>query len=156
MYSKAEIKALNGKFWELFRQRCKAHPKLRDKKKNFILHRTKIRGIAFRFEITRTDAKVMLELHHRNEDTRLKAFELLDNYKSIIENGFENGLIWEFYHQREDSGQEVCRIYTLMKGANIHEQTKWPEIYNFFIDNMLQLEDNFNEISDIIREALQG
>ncbi len=156
MYSKEEIKKIHIDFWELFRRRCEVHPDLQHKKKKFILHRTKIRGVAFRFDVNQENAKVMLEISHRNEDTRIKAFEIIERYKTIMEEGFENGLNWEFYHQREDSGQEVCRIYTQLENADIHNRNQWPDIYNFFIENMLRLEENFSEISDVVREELQG
>ena len=156
MYSREEIKKLHIDFWELFRKRCDVHPVLQHKKKNFILHRTKIRGVAFRFDVNRENAKVMLEISHRNEDIRLKAFEIIERYKVILEEGFEKGLIWEFYHQREDSGQEVCRIYAMLENVDIHNRNQWPDIYNFFIENMLMLEENFSEISDIVWEELQG
>ena len=112
--------------------------------------------MAFRFETGRKNAKVMLELSHRNEDTRLKAFEVLERYKSILEEGFENGLTWEFYHQRDDSGQEVCRIFTQLDNADFHRREHWPDIFNFFIENMLRLEENFSVFSDILKEELQA
>lgn len=156
MYSKEEAKELSIDFWELFSTRCEVHPELKFKKKKWMLHRTKIRGVALRFEIGRKNAKVILELNHKNENLRIKAFELLERYKIILEEGFENGLIWEFYHQREDSGQEVCRIYNQLENVDLHRQNQWPEIFNFYIENMLKLENNFLEISDILREELQG
>lgn len=156
MYSREEAKKLSLEFWELFNKRCEVHPELKFKKKKWILHRTKIRGIALRFEISRKNAKVILELHHRSEDQRLKAYETVERYKLILEEGFENALVWEFYHEREDSGQEVCRIYTVLEDVDLHRQNQWPDIYNFFIENMLLLESNFLEISDVLREELQG
>lgn len=156
MYSREEVKKLSIDFWELFKKRCEAHPELKLKKKKWILHRTKIRGVALRFEIGRKDAKVILELYHKNENLRIKAFEVLERYKIILEEGFDNGLIWEFYHQREDSGQEVCRIYTFLENVDLHRQNQWPQIFNFYIENMMKLENNFLEISDILREELQG
>ena len=62
MYSREEIKKLHIDFWELFRKRCEVHPALKKKKKNFVLHRTKIRGVAFRFDVNRENAKVILEI----------------------------------------------------------------------------------------------
>ena len=156
MYSKEEIKKLHLDFWELFKQRCEVHPELKFKKKKFILHRTKIRGVAFRFEVGRKNAKVMIEIFHRNEDTRIKAFEIIERYKTHMEDGFENGLTWDYFYQREDSGQEVCRIYTTLDNVDIHRKNQWPDIYNFFIENMVRMEDNFSVISEIVKEELQG
>ena len=110
--------------------------------------------MALRFEATRSDAKVILELSLKNEDKRLKAYEILKNYKAIIEDSFPEGLIWEFFHQREDSGQEVCRIYKVLNNADYHRRSDWPDIYNFFIDNMFHLEENFLMIRDVLKEEV--
>ena len=154
MYSIDEKKKLTIDFWHLFKKRCAVHSDLKLKKKKWILHRTKIKGVALRFDVGRKDAKVILELHNSSEKTRLMAFEILEHYKVVIENGFENGLIWEFYYQRSDSGQEVCRIYTTMENVDIHRQNQWPDIYNFFIDNMMRLEENFLLVRDVLEVEL--
>ena len=76
-------------------------------KKRWILNETQIRGLALRFELERENTKLILELQHNQEDRRLKTYEILERYKVVLHEGFENRLIWEFYHQREDNGQEV-------------------------------------------------
>jgi hypothetical protein len=155
MYSIEEAKKLRIDFWGQFGKRCEIHPQLTHRKKKWILHRTKISGVALRFEIDRKNARVILELGHRNESKRLKAYEILERYKIILEEGFENGLQWEFYHQREDSLQEVCRIFVQLDNVDLHNQNQWPDIFNFFIENMLLLEENFLSISDILKEELK-
>ncbi len=154
MYTKEEAKKLRLEFWEQFGRRCEAHPLLRHKNKKWILHHTKIKGVSFRFDVDRQRAMVILELSQKNENKRLHAFEILERYKSILEESFENGLTWEFYHQREDSGQEVCRIYTTLENVDLHRQKQWPGIFNFFIENMVQLENNYLQISDILKDEL--
>ena len=156
MYSIEEKKKLTIDFWELFKRRCAIHPDLKFKKKKWILHRTKIKGVALRFDFGRNDAKVILELHNRSEELRLKAFEVLERYKIVIEEGFENGLTWEFYFQRPESGQEVCRIYTTLENVDFHRQNQWPDIYNFFIENMMKLEENFLLIQEVLQAELNN
>lgn len=156
MYSKDEIKKLRLTFWELFGKRCEIHPELKYRKKKWMLHRTKIKGVALRFEVSRTDAKVILELSNRSEKLRLKAYEILEQYKIIVEVDFEDGLIWEFFHEREDSEKEVCRIYTQLPNVDFHRQNQWPDIYNFYIENMLKLERNFLSIRDLLQEQLKS
>lgn len=154
MYTKDELKKLHADFWKTFGKRCEIHPVLKYRKRKWVLHRTKIKGTALRFEVSRHDAKVILELNNRNENQRLKAFEFLENYKKVIEEDFENGLNWEFFHEREDSGAEVCIIYSQLSDVDIHRKNQWPDIYNFYIDNMLKLETNFMDIRDLLREEL--
>ena len=156
MYSKEEKKRLVVSFWEMFAKRCEAHPLLKHKKKKWILHHTKIKGIALRFDVGRKNAQVMIELYNRSENKRLEAFEILERYKVIIEDGFENGLTWEFYYLKEESQQEVCRIYTTLENVDIHRQNQWPDIFNFFIENMLKLEENFLSVRDVLQEELKN
>lgn len=155
MYSKEEAKKIRLHFWEQFGKQCKIHPLLGERRKKWMLHRTKIPGVALRFEADRSNAKVILELSQRNEDKRLKAFEILQNYKVVLEDGFPDGLIWEFFHEREDSGQEVARIYNILPNVNLFRQIQWPDIFNFFIENMARLEENFLQIRDILKEELE-
>lgn len=156
MYSKEEKKKLTIDFWDLYKRRSAVHPDLQHKKKKWILHRTKIKGVALRFDVGRKDAKVILELHNRSERLRLKAYEVLERYKIILEEGFEEGLTWEFYYERPESGQEVCRIYTTLENVDLHRQNQWPDIYNFFIENMLKLEENFLSVRDILEGELKN
>jgi len=156
MYSKDEIKELRLVFWQHFKSYSEAHPALNYKKKRWILNETQIRGVALRFELERINAKVILELQNKQEDRRLQIFEILEHYEVVLEEGFENGLIWEFFHQREDNLQEVCRIYTQLENVDWHNQNQWPIIYDFFIKNMLQMEENFLMVKEMVKEELRN
>lgn len=151
MYTQEEAKQLRKQFWILFGKRCKIVPELQERGKKWMLYDTKITGLDLKFEVDRKAARVMIELNHRNESKRLELFEKLQSYKAILEDGFENGLIWDFLFVRE-TGKEVCRIYVEQEGFDIHRQNQWPDIYNFFIENMLRLETNFLDIRDILKE----
>lgn len=156
MYSKEELKQLNILFWEKFGMYCEVHPILRYKGKKWVLHRTKIKDVVLRFEANRENAKVILELGSRNEKLRFRAYEFLEQYKAVMNESFEDGLIWEFYHEREDSGKEVCRIYTELQDVDFHRQSQWSDIFNFFIENMSKLEENFMSLRDLLQEELKG
>lgn len=153
MYTQEEAKQLRQQFWDTFGRRCEIVPELRHRKKKWILYDTKISGIDLKFEVGRNEALVMIEINSPTENRRLHIYELLEKYKLLLEDGFENGLIWDFCVVRE-SGQEVCRIYEKMPQADIHKQNQWPDIYNFLIANMLKLEANFMEIRDVLQEEL--
>lgn len=155
MYSKDEIKELRLNFWQSFKSYCETQVSLNYKKKRWILNDTQIRGVALRFDLERENAKVILELQNKSEDRRLQIFEILERYKVIVEEGFENGLTWEFFHQREDNNQEVCRIYTQLDNIDWHNQNQWPVIYDFFIKYMLQMEENYLMVKESIKEELR-
>lgn len=151
MYSKEELKELRLKFWHSFKSYCETQPALNYQKKRWMLNETQVRGLALRFDVDRESAWVIMELQHKNEDRRLKTYEILERYKVVMEEGFKNGLIWEFYHRREDNRQEVCRIYTRLENVDWHNQNLWPDIYNFFIKNMLKMEENFLEVKEVLK-----
>jgi hypothetical protein len=118
-----------------------------------VLYDTGLRGIDLKFDITRAEAMVMIEINNKEETRRLEIFEAMLKYKKFLEEGFVKPLTWEFCFIRE-SGQEVCRIYTSLPNVNFHRQTQWPDIYNFLIGNMLILENNFMDIRDVLEVEL--
>lgn len=154
MYTHEEAKQIRQQFWDTFGRRCEIIPALRHQKKKWVLYDTKIRGIDLKFEAGRDEALVIIEINSSSEERRLHIFETMGKYKTLLEDGFEDGLIWDFCVVRE-SGQEVCRIYEKMRHADIHKQKQWPDIFNFLIDNMLLLERNFMEIRDVLQEDLR-
>ena len=156
MYSREELKTLRIEFWELFARHCENVPELASRKKTWVLHRTKISNVALKFEPGRETAQVMVEISHKNEDKRLEAFMAIEKYKTLLEEGFENGLVWDYAYTRFDSGQEVCRIFTTLEGVDFHRKNHWPAIFDFFVKNMLLLETNFMEISDLVKNEIEG
>ncbi len=155
MYTKDELKELKLKFWAGFKEFSQNHPDPGLRRNRWLLNETGVNGVVFRFDSERERAMVMIELQHKNEARRLKTFEILERYKVVLEEGFNKGLHWEFYHQREDNGQEVCRIFTQLRNVDFHRQNQWPEIYAFFSENMIRLEDNFLMLKEVLKEELK-
>jgi hypothetical protein len=153
MYSKDEAKLLRKEFWIVFARRCEIVPELRHKKKKWVLYDTGLSGIDLKFDVTRTEALVMIEVNSRQESRRLEIFETLQKYQKFLEEGFAEPLEWDICFVRE-SGQEVCRIYTALSNVDFHRQNQWPDIFNFMIDNMLLLENNLMEIKDVLEAEL--
>jgi len=153
MYSKNEAKLLRKEFWIVFARRCEIIPELRHKKKKWVLYDTGLSGIDLKFDVTRTEAWVMIEVNSRQEIRRLEIFETLQKYQKFLEDGFAEPLEWDICFVRE-GGQEVCRIYTSLPNVDFHRQNQWPDIFNFMIDNMLLLENNLMEIKDVLETEL--
>jgi len=155
VYTKEEIKELRLKFWAGFKVSIKNHPDPELERKRWFLTDTGVSGVAFRFDFDREIACVMIELQHKNEVRRLRIFEILEQYKVVIEEGFKDGLVWEFYHKREDNGQEVCRIYHTLENVDFHRQNQWPEVFTFYSENMAKLEENFLMVKEVLKEELR-
>lgn len=149
VYSIEEKKQLIQNFWTGFDLFCSRMHFLNGRRKKWLLHRTKINQVHLKFDPGRNSVKVVVELLHRNELKRLEMFEKIEQYKVILEEGFPDGLIWDFAFER-DSGQQVCRIYAELKNVDIHRQSQWEVMYEFMAKSMFQLENNFLEIRDLI------
>ena len=52
------------------------------------------------------------------------------------------------------NNQEVSRIYIEKKGIDHQKTSDWPLIYGFLAKNMLQLQDNFLEIQEALKEEV--
>jgi hypothetical protein len=152
VYTKEELKELRLKFWAGFKEFCQNHPNPELRRNRWLLNETGLNGVAFRFDFDRECAMVMLEMQHKNEARRLLTFEILERYKIVLEEGFENGLHWEFYHQRDDNRQEVCRIFARLDGVDFHRENHWPVVYAFFAENMIKLEENFLMLWEVLKE----
>lgn len=153
MYSKDETRQLRKDFWIVFARRCEIVPELQYRKKKWVLYDTGLSGIDLKFDVTRSEALVMIEVNSRLESRRLEIFEALQKYSKFLEEGFAGPLEWDFCFVRE-SGQEVCRIYTSLQNVDLHRQNQWPDIFNFLIENMLLLENNLMEIKDVLEAEL--
>ena len=153
MLTKEESKVQKQLFWLKFDQYCDTIPALAYRKKKWILYDTKISHVDLKFDVCNNSAIVALELNHRSEYRRFQAFEVVEKYKILLSEGFMGGLIWDFCYLNENQ-QEVCRIYTEKVNLNIYKTSDWTSFYEFFCDNMLQLQDNFLEIQEALQDEL--
>ncbi|MDH6358324.1 DUF4268 domain-containing protein [Parabacteroides sp. PF5-9] len=151
MYSKEELKNLKTEFWESFAAYCEVQPYLRGRKKIWVLYNTKVKAVELKFDIVRKKTMVMIEVNHRQEDSRLEMVEKLTWYKETLERDLENELIWDICYRRE-TGQEVARIYILKEGADLHRREDWGELFAFMAQKMYLLERNFLEIAAYLKE----
>lgn len=152
MFSREEKRALTAKFWDGFEQFCKKQDFIPQLGRKWILNRTNINGLDLKFNIGRNSAEVILETY---TNRRLDIYEILEKYKVIVEEGFEDRLIWDFEHI-DKQFNETCRIYTKIEGVDLHREVTWEKVYLFFAKDMMLLQTNFLEISDIIKGELRS
>ena len=149
MYSKEEQKKLKKEYWEWFGTYCSEIPALKRRKSKFMLYNTKMKGVELKFDATRDGAFVILEVNLHDSKARLDKYEQFEQYKSVMEKQFPDGLIWDFAYVRE-CGTEVCRIYTKKNGIDLHRRIQWMEFYQFMSTEMLKLERAFKTVKEAI------
>ena len=153
MFSKEEAQQLRQEFWKSFETFCKKDPAFRGKKQLWLLSHTGFKNINLLFEVDRKHASVNMEISHKNESRRLEIFEWVHSYKIIIEEGFDNPLIWDYLYTREN-GSDVGRIYTCINNVDMFKKSDWETIFSFLKENMMLLENNFLEIRDFLKKNM--
>ena len=153
MFTKEEKKILTHRFWSQFDDFCDTIPELAWRKKKWILHDTKISHIALKFDIKQNSIMVAIELNHKSEYRRLRVYDLIERYRVLLNEGFDTPLLWDYCYITE-TGQEVCRIYVEKVGIDFQKTDQWPVIYEFFASNMRQMQDNFLEIQEALKEEI--
>lgn len=151
MYSKEEARLLRKEFWESFAKYTNFYSKKVGEPVQWMLYKTEIKGLELKFELERKCIRVLLELNLKNENKRFDMYVELDKYKNVINDGFQDALIWEEEYFLEEN-KKVSRVYAELKGETFHNRDKWPLIFNFMASNMYQLQTNFILIHDIFKE----
>jgi len=78
----------------------------------------------------------------------------LENYRSLIDEGFEERLIWdENVLLRE--GKTVSQIYIINNSYNFHNKDHWKDIFIFMATNMYRIQTNLKELLPILEETLR-
>jgi hypothetical protein len=154
VYTKDEKKELTHLFWTSFDGYCTEQGFLSGRKKIWMLHRTKVSHVQLKFCLEKGSVMVAIEITHKNEEERLEMFEKIEACKAIIEEGFNNGLSWDFAFEKENR-HEVCRIFDVLIGYDYLKTEDWEPMFCFMANSMYLLEHNFLEIRDILNETWQ-
>ena len=142
MYSKEEAQRLKREFWIDFAEK---YPR------KWILYDTKIKDFSFKFFADNKKAQVIIDIEHRNDEKRIVYFEKLESLKTILEDDFVKDLVFEKNFTLE-SGKTISRVWVEKKGISISNRNHWNEIFDFFYENMNNLEMFFFECGDYIRD----
>ncbi|MCT4673797.1 MAG: DUF4268 domain-containing protein [Prolixibacteraceae bacterium] len=154
MYSREEKKALVKKFWDSFKVYTIEQNELKGIYSKWMLDRTGINDLDLRFEVGRRSASVMLEVTSRNEDKRLRVYELLYQYRMLLQAGFEEELDWDLIYEKEN-GQTVARIWCSLYDVDIHKPKHWDRMMAFLYENMSLLQENFIDVKDVLEDKIR-
>lgn len=142
MYSKQENQRLKQEFWVAFAEK---YPR------KWILYDTKIKDFSFKFFADNRKAQVMIDIEHRNNDTRLLYFEKIEALKTILEDEFVKDLVFEkdFYLE---NGKTISRIWVEKSDVSVSNRNYWNAIFDFFYEKMHALELFFLEYDEFIKD----
>lgn len=141
MYSKEETQKLKREFWITFAEKFP---------RKWMLYDTKIKDFSFKFYVDNKKAQVIVDIEHRNNDTRNAYFDKLKALKSILAEEFVADLVFE----REfilENGKTISRIWVEKLDVSVSNRNYWDEIFSFYNEKMSALELFYAEYDDFIK-----
>lgn len=142
MYSKEENQRLKREFWVSFANK---YPR------KWLLYNTKIKDFSFKFFVDNTKAQVLIDIESRNDIKRIQYFEKLESLKSILEEKFFSGLVFEKNFSLAN-GKVISRIWVEKLNVSVSNPKYWNEIFDFFFEKMIALELFYLEYDDYIKD----
>ena len=139
MFSKEEARKLREDFWIAF---GKSYPR------KWILYKTKIKGLSFKFHFNSKSAMVSLDVDTDFEQ-RVLLWEKLTALKSILTEEFLPNAIYEDFYAL-DNKKEISRIYVTLEDVSIHNKNTWQETMQFLYATMEKVEVFFLEYRAIL------
>ncbi|MBV4357188.1 DUF4268 domain-containing protein [Pinibacter aurantiacus] len=140
MYTKQEAAALKQSFWTAFGQYMSLHLSAEGEKANWINYKTGEKNIYFRMNADNRTASIGIEIAHPSSDIQHLYFEQFEQLKAVLHETLGEEWTWQ-KDVRDETGRQVCRIYTFTEGINIFKKDDWPAIISFLKPRIIALDE---------------
>lgn len=140
MFSREESKKLRQEFWIAF---GKSFPR------KWVLYNTGVKGFSFKFYFDTKKAMVVIDIEPDDLEERIRLYEKMESLKTVLTENYLAEAIFEDVYFLEN-GKEISRIYVTKEGVSIHNKNSWQETMIFLKDNMLKIEEFFEDFKDFI------
>ena len=139
MYSREEASRLRQEFWTAFGLYMQPILSADGEKVNWINYKTGEKGLSFRMQADKEGASIAIECTQRDPGIRQLYFEQLLELKKLLHAELHEEWIWQ-PDARDESGRDLGRVYTELKGVNIFRKEDWPELISFFKPRIIALD----------------
>lgn len=142
MFNKEESKQLRQKFWTTFGQQ---YPR------KWLLYNTKIKELVLKFTFNTQFAQVSIDIESKEDLYREYYYDKLWSLENILKTEYLPHAILDPDYEIAP-GRIVSRVYVQLDGVSIHKESTWPAVFEFFYENMTQLEVFFLEFAHFIKD----
>lgn len=150
MLSKEEAKELRINFWKGFKRYCAKHKIDR----RWVLTGVKIKSVQLKFFVDTRKALVLFQIDHKNSLRRYEVYECFLCYRKLITADCGEELKWEEDYTGIDE-RTVSAIFFELPEVSINRKEEWEQIYAFFAEKMILLENAYWEYRDLINERIK-
>jgi hypothetical protein len=142
MFSKEEAQRIKREFWVSFAE---------ENPRKWLLYNTKIKDVAFKFYVDNKKAQVSLEIEPKDDKNRIIYYEKIESLKTILLEEYLPNAIFERDLYLEN-GKVISKIWVEKNQVSSNNRNTWPDIFDFFSDNMERFERFFYEYEDYIKD----
>lgn len=142
MFNKEESKQLRQQFWTTFGQQ---YPR------KWLLYNTKIKELVLKFTFNTQFAQVSIDVESKEDLYREYYYDKLWSLEAILKTEYLPQAILDPAYEITP-GRVVSRVYVQLDGVSIHKESTWPVVFEFFYENMTQLELFFLEFAHFIKD----
>lgn len=142
MFNKEESKQIRQEFWTTFGQQ---YPR------KWLLYNTKIKELVLKFTFTTKIAQVSIDIESKEELYKEYYYDKLWSLETLLKTQYLPNAILDPNYELAP-GRFVSRVYVELEGVSIHDKRTWPRTFEFFYENMSQLELFFHEFAHFIRD----
>lgn len=153
MYKREEIAALKKDFWEDFYRYSSYYSRKIGEPIKWKMYKTGISGAELKFDLEKKIVRVVFEINIRDKFRKEQLYNDFLNYQTIIEEGFEEKLMYDKDYMLE-SGKSVSRIYVELKGMSFFDRANWTDIFKFMAENMYRLQTNLDDVFEILKSKM--
>ena len=114
----------------------------------WINYRTGISQLYIRLETDKKNARVCIDLQHKDEGIRALFFEQFLELKKVFTQNTTLNWVWE-QHFINANGDEFSRIYTEIDHVNLFDKSTWKEAFNFYKKAMLDFDEFWVDYKDL-------
>lgn len=142
MFSKEEAQRIKREFWVSFAE---------ENPRKWLLYNTKIKDVAFKFYVDNKKAQVSLEIEPKDDKNRIIYYEKIESLKTILLEEYLPDVIFERDLYLEN-GKVISKIWVEKNQVSSNNRNTWPDIFDFFSDNMDRFERFFYEYEEYIKD----
>jgi len=145
MYSKEEASQIRKKFWISFGQYMKLQPTASGSPVNWVNYKTGIKGLNFKTDVDNKSARIAIEIARKDIDMQELMFDQFEEFILLFEAELGTEWIWHksFF---DENGREISKIELRLENVNIFKEETWPEIISFLKDNLLKLDEFWENV----------
>lgn len=147
MFSKEEAHQIRTKFWTSFGQYMKLHKSSEGFEINWVNYKTGIKDLHFKTDVTNKFAIISIEMTNSDLSLQELMYEQFEEFQAMFHSYFDQEWIWsKKFH--DENGKILSSIELKLEKVSIFRESDWPEIISFLKNNLLKLDEFWNDVKD--------